>query len=244
MNNDDAETPVCCQKTKKRLLHCHTCCAQFVVRISSPVSVVELVAVVQLRGACAKLPYSGCTVALRLRAGPPSARETFSERGWEYLPDTKGEIQLLVYLWMGALLVRGPVHIIFIYFVHTYMPGARKKGHVECLLIRVILHVRTGKQHQQYQPFNPYRTPVPFWGQSTHNLSLCPHIWDCGPKRVNNKQRSLSINSKTWGDGRAESVKHVPGNIYQVHAQYSAFIYLYTQQYSTLLLHYVYSKHT
>ena len=33
---------------------------------------------------------------------------------------------------------------------------------------------------------NPFRTPVPFWGQTTYNLSiLSPHTWDCGAKSVN-----------------------------------------------------------
>ena len=38
---------------------------------------------------------------------------------------------------------------------------------------------------------NPFRTAVPFWGQTTQILSNLSPKWDCGPKRVNKRLKTL-----------------------------------------------------
>ena len=65
------------------------------------------------------------------------------------------------------------------------------------------------------QCFNPFRTPVPFWGQTTWNLSELPPKRDCGSKRVKVLLRStryvlqVGVYIHSWcGRSETKSIYH------------------------------------
>ena len=60
--------------------------------------------------------------------------------------------------------------------------------------VRAVCTAGNYEYHPWFLPVNPFRTAVPFWGQSTQIPSRLPPKRNCSPKRVNTRSRRLSNN--------------------------------------------------